>query len=154
MFTLLFILWIIFNGRITFEIVIIGLIITTAVYTFVCKYLNFSFKQDIILMKTIPKLVKYATLLIKEIFIANIHVMKLILSQKYLIEPTLVCFKTKLDSDVERALLADSITLTPGTITVSVEDDMFTVHCLDSEMTKGLENSNFEQLILELREVQ
>ena len=48
-------------------------------------------------------------------------------------------------ADFGKAILANSITLTPGTITVHVRDDLFMVHCLDRELAEGLEDSEFEQ---------
>ena len=51
-------------------------------------------------------------------------------------------------------LLANSITLTPGTITVSVEDDRFCVHCLDKELAEGMEDSVFVKLLEEMEEVE
>ena len=47
-------------------------------------------------------------------------------------------------------MLANSITLTPGTITVSVEGDKFLVHCLDKELAAGLEDSVFVELLEEM----
>ena len=44
-------------------------------------------------------------------------------------------------------ILANSITLTPGTITVSLEDNRFCVHCLDRELAEGMENSVFVELL-------
>ena len=47
-------------------------------------------------------------------------------------------------------LLANSITLTPGTITVSVEGDRFCVHYLDKELADGVEDSVFVELLKEM----
>ena len=49
-----------------------------------------------------------------------------------------------------KVLLADSITLTPGTITVAIQGDRFLVHCLDEEFAEGLEGSDMEQRIQQL----
>ncbi len=69
--------------------------------------------------------------------------MRLILSPKYEIEPKLVRFKTNLKSDTLRVILADSITLTPGTITVTLEGEEYLIHCLDKDMAEGMEESEF-----------
>ena len=50
-------------------------------------------------------------------------------------------------------LLANSITLTPGTITVSVEGDHFFVHCLDRELAEGMEESVFVELLKQMEAV-
>lgn len=63
-----------------------------------------------------------------------------------------VTFKTKLKSDFTRMLLANSITLTPGTITVSLKGDEYTIHCLDESLSEGLENSDFEKALMKLDE--
>ena len=52
------------------------------------------------------------------------------------------------DNPEGKAMLANSITLTPGTITVDTRDDRFLVHCLDKDFGDGLENSAMEKRIL------
>ena len=49
-------------------------------------------------------------------------------------------------------ILGNSITMTPGTITVDVRDDLFLVHCLDEDFARGLEDSEMEKRILRLEE--
>ncbi len=70
-----------------------------------------------------------------------------ILTPRYQVEPQLVHFTSGLKSEFARVVLANSITLTPGTITVSLEGNEFYVHCLDKEFAEGLENSIFEELL-------
>ena len=47
-------------------------------------------------------------------------------------------------------MLANSITLTPGTITVSLEDDTLLVHCLDKTLSEGMEDSEFVKMLEKL----
>ena len=47
-------------------------------------------------------------------------------------------------------VLANSITLTPGTITVTLEEDEYLVHCLDRELGEGIESCSFEKRLEEL----
>jgi len=61
-------------------------------------------------------------------------------------------FTTDLKSDFLRTILANSITLTPGTITVDMSDDEFTVHCLRGEYGQGLVDSKFEKILLRIEE--
>ena len=58
-------------------------------------------------------------------------------------DPCLKTFAAPLDTAAARVALADSITLTPGTITAEQEGAVFTVHCLDRDMSEGLESSGF-----------
>ena len=87
-----------------------------------------------------------------EILKANIGVMQLILSPKMEVEPKLVRFRTDLKTDLARVILANSITLTPGTITVTLEGDEYLVHCLDKSMAEGMDDSIFVRLLHQLEE--
>lgn len=147
MYVIFFLLWIILNGRITTEIVIFGLVISAAVYWFICKFMDFSPKRELGYLKKGGYLLQYLYHLIKEIVIANFATMKLICSAGRVVEPVLVEFHTNFKSDTSRFLLANSITLTPGTITVTIEGDKFIVHCLDKTLAEGIESSVFVKLL-------
>lgn len=78
----------------------------------------------------VPRLLFYVPWLLKEIFIANLVVAKVILDPELPISPRMVRFHGTQDTDAGRALYANSITLTPGTITTGVEGHDFQVHAL------------------------
>lgn len=147
MFVLFFLIWIIFNGQLTLEIAAFGVVIAGAIYLFICKFLDYSPRNDIILCKRFFLLLHYVFVLVVEILKANGAVFRMIYSAKYNIEPTVVHFKTTLHSTFARVLLANSITLTPGTITVSLKDDEYVVHCLDKELALGIDSSIFVKLL-------
>jgi multicomponent Na+:H+ antiporter subunit E len=73
----------------------------------------------------------------------------MIMSSRYDIEPAIVSFDTDFKTDSARVMMANSITLTPGTITVSVEGDRFTVHCLDKSLAEGIKDSVFVRMLHE-----
>ncbi|MCM1268408.1 MAG: Na+/H+ antiporter subunit E [Bacteroidales bacterium] len=147
MFVLFFLIWVIFNGQLTAEIAAFGVVIAGVMYLFLCKFLNYHPRYDLFLLKKSPLLLRYLATLILEILKANLTVFRLIYTAEYELEPAIVSFRTDLRSTFARVLLANSITLTPGTITVSLEDDCYTVHCLDKELAAGISSSVFvEQL--------
>ena len=150
MFVVFFMMWVIFNGQWTTEIALLGLFLCAALYLFTWKFMGHGPRQEWSAVKRLPRALAYARTLLVEIFKANIHVMHFILTPKYEVEPELRGFQTRLRSDTARAVLADSITLTPGTITVQVEGDRFLVHCLDKTLGEGLEDSDFERRLLEM----
>lgn len=150
MYLVFFLLWMIFNSNITLEIVIFGLVISAAVYWFMCKFMDYSYKKDIMLFKKFFLILQYLVVLFWEIVKANIATIKMILSSRYIIEPAIVCFRTDLKSKIARVALANSITLTPGTITVSLEGDELVVHCLDRDFAEGLDDSIFVKLLHKL----
>lgn len=147
MYLLFFLLWIIFNGRITTEIVLFGIVISAALYWFICKFMDFSPKRELMYLKKGGYLIQYVYYLVKEIVAANFATMKLVCSSSRVVEPVLIEFDTHLKNDTSKFLLANSITLTPGTITVSIQGDRFTVHCLDKTLAEGIESSVFVKLL-------
>ena len=76
--------------------------------------------------------------------------MRLILSPSLEVEPQLRSFRTPLTSPTARAVLADSITLTPGTITVTLEGDEYLIHSLDKSLMDGIEDTSFQRELLEM----
>lgn len=150
MFMLFFICWIVFNQAFTLEIAIFGIVICSAVYLFCCKFMGFSVKKDLFIVKKIPRIFQYVFVLIKEVIKANITLVKLFFVKREKKEPVIVTFKTSLKTDFARALLANAITLTPGTITMSLESDRYTVHCYDKSLASGLNNTVFEELLLKM----
>ncbi|MCX4297122.1 MAG: Na+/H+ antiporter subunit E [Lachnospiraceae bacterium] len=147
MFVLFFLLWIIFNGQITLEIVLFGLVISAAVYWFICQFMNYSFRRELAYLKKGGYLIQYLYYLLKEIVKANFATIKLICSAGRVVEPVVIVFEIPFKTDTAKFLLANSITLTPGTITVAVDGDKFIVHCLDKTLAEGIESSIFVRLL-------
>lgn len=147
MFFLFFLVWIIFNGAVTVEITIFGLVISSAMYLFICRFMNYSVRKDMAYLKRAIPILEYVGVLVWEIIKANFAVIKLVTSSKYDLEPVLIHFKTDLQTRQARVILANSITLTPGTITVRLEENEYVVHCLDKELAKGMNHSIFVELL-------
>lgn len=152
MFILLFLLWIVFNGRITLEVALSGLLAAAAVYWFICRFMDFSLKDELLYVRKGFYFIQYLFCLIREIVAANFAAMRLVLSSSREIEPCIVQFDTDLRKNLSRSILANSITLTPGTITVSVDGRRFTVHCLDRSLSEGMEDSVFVRILKKIEE--
>ncbi len=150
MFLLFFLIWVIFNGQLTWEIAAFGVVIAAVMYLFICKFMGYKPEMDLLLCRKLFLILQYVFVLVKEIVKANYAVIKMIMSSRYEIEPVIVKFKTDLKTAPARILLANSITLTPGTITVSLEGDEYVVHCLDKELAKGINSSIFVTLLRQL----
>ena len=152
-FIMVFVLWLIFNGRITVEICILGLIFAAAIHMFSGKYLEFGKEKKKFSFRRMAYLIEYFLILVVEIIKANVQVLKIVLQYEVEFEPCIIYFKTDLKETVSRVMLANSITLTPGTITVSLEGDQYCVHCLDKVMAEGLDDSVFVHQLRKLEEV-
>ncbi|WZL73355.1 Na+/H+ antiporter subunit E [Clostridiaceae bacterium 35-E11] len=144
--------WIILTEKINAEIIIIGLLICMFVY-----YLNqhsiFSLvRKETKRQEKIYYWCIYLLILIKEIVLANFEVAKIVLSPRMKISPEIVQFHTKLCSDIHKTILANSITLTPGTLTVLMEENTLTVHCLKKDYVEAVLDSKFEKILLKIEE--
>ena len=75
-----------------------------------------------------------------QIILANFHVFRVALTPQInrLLSPRMVEFDTCLKKELSRFVLANSITLTPGTVTVRVEGSRFLVHALTEKAARGL----------------
>jgi multicomponent Na+:H+ antiporter subunit E len=87
--------------------------------------------------------------------LANLHVLYLVLHPRMmdLIDPHIMQFNSRLKSDYARTTFANSITLTPGTITVAVNVlGRFSVHCIDIESSRQLPGEMEERIVKVFRE--
>lgn len=151
MILFLFLFWIILNGRFTFDwgmlqILITGVILVGAVTFFAVKFLGYKLSYEIILWKKLPLIIAYIALLVKEVVCASFNmIMVLIKNKPY--DPVIVKFNPPLKNKLSRVILANSITLTPGTITADLTDDCFTVHCIDASFAENIDSCQFVKLL-------
>ena len=150
MFILLFLFWILLNGRVTAEIAVFGLFICVSVYLFLCCFMNYQIRYDLLVFRNLPWAFRYGATLVREVVKANLVMVQYIFSHRDIAEPALVTFSVPLKTSFARAVLANSITLTPGTITVSMVDGIYRVHCFDKSMAEGITDSVFVRLLLEM----
>lgn len=94
-----------------------------------------------------PAAIAYQPWLFGRILKSGIHVSRLILDPKLPIKPQLIKHETKFKTDGELVSLGNSITLTPGTITVEVGPGELLVHAIDDESRKDLLDGRFEEKI-------
>lgn len=97
--------------------------------------------------------IQYIFILIVNIISANIHVASIVLSRKINIMPETISIKTQLKSNICKVIFANSITLTPGTLTVNLSDNVLEIHCLDRQFVSGLENLTFEKILMKIEGV-
>ena len=95
---------------------------------------------------------KYLSVFFIELIKTNIKVMSLVFSPRIDIKPGIVEIKTELKSPIGRLALANTITLTPGTLVVDIKDDSLFVHCINVSTTDQIEataeiSGRFEKLL-------
>lgn len=141
-YIILMALWVALSGLIDPFHLTLGAI-SCAIVTFLSSRLLFPAGQPGLgtFFKRIFGFSIYSFWLFKEIVVANLHVFYLAVvpgAMKHM-QPELVRMKVGLKSDAARYVLANSITLTPGTVSVKIEDDELLVHSISRTTTEGLE---------------
>jgi len=95
----------------------------------------------------VTRFLAYIPWLFCQIALSNIHVASLVIRRKMPIDPQVVMFKTKLETDVSQVTLANSITLTPGTVTMDIQEGIYYVHALSQKAADGLSAGDMEDRV-------
>ena len=142
---ILFAFWLILSGHYQAKYIIIGAL-AAGLVTFLTNDLFYStlrygehveIKTRLILLQLV-RFLAYIPWLLGQIVLANIQVACLVINPKMPIEPVLFLFKTQMRKGMSQVTLANSITLTPGTITVSLENGNYIIHTLKLPLAQSL----------------
>lgn len=138
----LFVFWLALSGHYNSLLLSFGIASTVLVVWL-------SGRMDIVDEEGVPYQIWFRTLLylpwlLKEILVANLAVAKIILDPKLPISPSIVVFHGSQATDIGRALYANSITLTPGTITTGVEGQEYEIHALSAADLETDEESKMD----------
>lgn len=98
------------------------------------------------------RLPRYWVWLAREVVRSSIEVTRIVLSPKMPISPTVAEFRTRCSLDLDRVILGNSITLTPGTLTLRIEDGHFVVHALTEAAARDILSGEMERRVAALRE--
>ncbi len=134
-FFILFFLWLILSGKFDSFHMTLG-VISCLIVTFFSGDLLFPGARIMGLIRLGFRIAAYVPWLLYQIFMANFHILYLVLHPRMmdLIDPSIIRFKSKLKDELSLVIFANSITLTPGTITVYVSvDGDFQVHSIDKK---------------------
>jgi multicomponent Na+:H+ antiporter subunit E len=137
-FLIMFGFWILLSGKFDLFHLTLG-ILSSALVSFLSTDL-FIYDQGKNRLSTALRFLLYLPWLLYQILLSTLHVTFLALHPKMKdqIDPTIVTFKTILKTDIAKVALANSITLTPGTITIRIEDQVFYVHAISRKAAAGL----------------
>jgi multicomponent Na+:H+ antiporter subunit E len=145
--------WLILIPRYTIENIVAGLLVCWGVLWFSNELLIEENQASIYTKKGIILFLKYIYRLIIEIIKANIDVAKIVLSKNMDIQPHFFKVPLHIKKDMNKVIYANAITLTPGTLSVDMDEDFILVHALTTAAAKGIEGSILEQGIIELEEL-
>jgi multicomponent Na+:H+ antiporter subunit E len=127
---ILAITWLLWSGL--YKPLLIGLGIFSCVLSVYLAH-RMGFFRHQALLGLIPRLPGYWLWLLREIIISSLEVAKLILKPSLSISPTVVVLEAETKTDVGQVILGNSITLSPGTVTLDLHEGKLLIHCLTSE---------------------
>jgi multicomponent Na+:H+ antiporter subunit E len=132
---ILAITWLLWSGL--YKPLLIGLGIFSCVLSVYLAH-RMGFFRHQALLGLIPRLPGYWLWLLREIIISSLEVAKLILKPSLSISPTVVVLEAETKTDVGQVILGNSITLSPGTVTLDLHEGKLLIHCLTSESATEL----------------
>ena len=140
-FVVLFVPWLVLSGK--FDTLHVGMgVLCSLLVGYWCADLLFQDKATTPgnRLRQLIGFVGYMGWLLGQIILANLHVFRVALSPRMneLLSPQMVEFDCKLEKEFSKFILANSITLTPGTVTVRVEGRRFLVHALTDSTARGM----------------
>lgn len=146
-----FLFWLAYTSSLVRSEIMAGLIISLILSYFTYQSFSRDKGNNNILSRFLAFL-KYLPVFLWEMLKANLDVAKRVVDPSLPINPGIVEIKTKLKSDQAKLFLANSITLTPGTLTVDIIDDKFYIHWIDvttedPEEQKKIISEKFERLL-------
>ena len=126
-FLLTFLIWLALTWTLDLLTVITGLVVSLGVWLF----LSDLFPKEMLMLfnpRRLFWLVMYAPYFIYQVLMANLDVLYRVLHPDLPIQPGIVKVRTTLTSDLAKTLLANSITLTPGTLSVDIVGEYLYIH--------------------------
>lgn len=150
LFLILFAIWVCVSG-LDIQELMLGAVVAAILSYILSSYLDFTFRLNVV-----PKLVIFLLLyipnLILELIKANLDVAKRVLDPKLPINPGIVKVPTQIKSEFGKLVLANSITLTPGTISMDADEENVYIHWIDVQGQSPQEyqnkvSSSFEKIL-------
>ena len=137
-FVIFYVLWLVLGG-INLQEVIVGALVSLVLALVLANLVGYELGVGSIL--TVVKFtVMYIPLFVWKLILANFQMAKIVLSPELPINPGFVVIKTGLTKDIAKLSLANSITLTPGTLSIDVDEDEVLIHWVDVQGDNGAQH--------------
>ena len=143
LFFILLLLWLLLSGHYTFLIISLG-IFSCLFCVYLTKRANI-LDNELLPVTFFPRIIQYTIWLIKEIIISNIITAKVILTSSE--TPEIFLVKCTQKTPEGKTTYANSITLTPGTVTTNIKDNMLEVHALTSDFGNDVRNGDMDKKV-------
>jgi multicomponent Na+:H+ antiporter subunit E len=140
----LLVLWVVLSGYFTFLPLIPGLI-SIPLILWLYRKSQVSTGHTSVFQVNKIKFLSYIPYIIKEIYNSNIFVAKLIIKNKY--NPKIIQIENDFHNDSMATIYTNSITLTPGSITLIANKNTFLIHCSDTEVADSFNDNSMKNKV-------
>ncbi len=145
-FAILMVFWALLSGKFDSFHLTLG-VLCSLIIAFLSHDLLFANIRIGDIRVIVQRFLAYVPWHVYQIIVSNFHVAYLALSPKMPIDPQIIRYRTKLESDISWVAFANSITLTPGTVTVDITGNEFVVHALSAKVAEDLNAGEMEDRI-------
>jgi len=136
LFLVVFVFWILFTQSLKTDEILAGIVVSLII-SFISKNIfNFNLLKIDLPLRIIKFLFIFLPVFVYEIIKANIQLAFIVLNPNLPVNSAIIKNKTKLKGDISKLVLANSITLTPGTLTIDVENSYYYIHTVDISSIK------------------
>lgn len=142
--------WLVWSGHFTPLLLFFGAASVAAVLV-LGKRIGL-FEVESYMFHLAPRLPGYWLWLLKEVVKSNLEVAKIVLNPRLPISPTVISVDATRLPAISQVLLANSITLTPGTLSIDVDRGIIEVHCLTQEMARDLKGGEMQRRVARVAE--
>lgn len=144
----IFLFWFMLSGHTEVLLIVLGLL-STVLTIYLSKRMNIIDRESYPFHLSL-RLLPYWLFLAKEIIVANVDVIKRILKPGHSISPQIITLPVSQQTDLTKVIYANSITLTPGTVTLALSEDKLIVHALSKEGAEDLQTSRMAEAVAEI----
>jgi len=143
-FIVLFAFWLVITGSLHPVDIVAGFVVSYAVSRW-ADHVLWAGEAEPLSARAWLRLPGYVLYLVREIVVAALYVAERVLDPRMDIAPTLHAHRVSFTRDSARVAFANS--LTPGTITIDVEGDTYTIHCLHESFTDAISSGDLERRV-------
>jgi len=143
------VLWLLLSGH-WHNPLLLGLGVASVILTLVISYRMGVIDREGHPIHLVFRGLLYWPWLIKEIVVANVDVAKAIVGMTDDLRPSMFTIKASQRTDLGKTIYANSITLTPGTVALSLDDDELTIHSLTPAAKEGLASGEMDRRVTAL----
>jgi multicomponent Na+:H+ antiporter subunit E len=141
--------WLLWSGF--FKPLLLALGAFSCVLVLIIAHRMHLFDTDVFELRFVSRLLRFWAWLGGEIVRSSLQVTRAVLSPRLPISPTVAEFDAHCEHPVDRAILGNAITLTPGTLTLSIDGQRFIVHALTEDGARDIMGGEMDRRVSLLR---